>query len=912
MPAFSTRIFGDYELLEEIARGGMGIVFRARQISLNRIVALKMILTGQLAGKEEVRRFQTEEEAAARLDHPNIVPIYEVGEQDGQHYFSMKFIEGGSLSKALADRKSDSGFHPFVRILLAVALAVHHAHQRGIMHRDLKPGNILLDADGVPHVTDFGLAKKVQGDSSQTQTGAVVGTPGYMAPEQAAAKKDLTIAADVYSLGAILYEILTGKPPFQAATPLDTLLQVIEQEPISPRVHNSRVDRDLETICLKCLEKDPHKRYSSAEALALELERWLKGEPILARPVGRVARVWRWCRRNRAVATLLTLVFFALTAGLIVSISLTVWALGEKERADGEKLRADQEARRSLKAAQRADENAGETKLLLEQMKTTLHISNIRLAQQYWHAGKMPLVRSYLDKCPEQFREWEWRYLDRLPKADWTHRTPAQILEFSRDGTIMMTAGGDVGTHLGVHVWLLTPSEKPAAPFHQPYGSHIHQASLQLPKQANTACLHPDGRLVVVGTETGHVLFYHTFTLKRIDLLPGGILRGPIRSLACSPDGKLLAVLSLSRRNPKNDTGLLQVYALSEEKLLLTTRIHRPEEIKFSPDGTRLICRAQNHPDTFFALVAGEMLYSWDTQTWQPQQPLVGGRFAFHPDGKRVAVSCHNQFRSWTHVVELATGKPVLHLPFGSRCADVSFSPDSKYLTLAPEEGSNQVIVYDADNGRILRSYKGHEGRMRLVRYTPDGSHLLLSDGRFLSSYLNFWNAHRSQEVYSLPGKVPFPCAYAQFSPEGSKLLWIPEQSLGGTTWAVLEPATGRIIVERKGERIPPEAFAFTPDGMALISGGPDGVLRLWNLDTGREVMSLVGHDQPIETVVMRTDYKILATSARKSGQTANTSGRQVFLIKLWDLQSGKEICNKKRSLPSGCNSPLARMANAY
>jgi serine/threonine protein kinase len=276
------REFGDYDLLAEIARGGMGVVYRARQKGLNRIVALKMILAGRLAGEDDLQRFLTEAEAAARLQHPNIVQVHEVGQVDGQYFFSMEFIEGPSLTQRLSHGPLPSKVA--ARYVRAIARAVHYAHLQGILHRDLKPSNILLDANDEPHVTDFGLAKKLGGDSRRTRSGAVMGTPSYMAPEQAAGKvRELGPACDVYGLGAVLYELLTGRPPFQSDTPLDTLMHVLDREPVPPRLLNPKVDRDLETICLKCLEKDPRHRYGSAEALADDLERYINGESIGAR-----------------------------------------------------------------------------------------------------------------------------------------------------------------------------------------------------------------------------------------------------------------------------------------------------------------------------------------------------------------------------------------------------------------------------------------------------------------------------------------------------------------------------------------------------------------------------------------------------------------------------------------------------
>jgi serine/threonine-protein kinase len=335
---------GDFEVLRELARGGMGVVYKARQSALNRIVALKMILAGQFASPQDVQRFHREAEAVANLDHPGIVPVYEVGEHEGQHYYSMKLIEGGSLAGGplpLPPRRA-------AELLGAVARAIHHAHQRGILHRDLKPGNILLDAGGQPHVTDFGLAKRVDGDGSQTRTGGIVGTASYMPPEQARSEKTLTTAADIYSLGAVLYELLAGRPPFRAATPLDTILLVLERQPEPPRKLRPELDRDLETICLKCLEKEPAKRYGSAQAVAEDLERWLNDEPILARPVRGVERLWRWCRRNRSVAALLAGLLVALVAGTAISLAFGWRERQARQRAETAEDGMEQALARSL------------------------------------------------------------------------------------------------------------------------------------------------------------------------------------------------------------------------------------------------------------------------------------------------------------------------------------------------------------------------------------------------------------------------------------------------------------------------------------------------------------------------------------------------------------------------------------
>ena len=310
---------GDYELLEEIGRGGQGVVFRARQKSLNRTVALKVIGLGQWATQAHLKRFRLEAEAAASLDHPCIVPIYEVGERDGQCYFSMKFVEGGQLDEVV--KHTPLSIRQAVELIAKVSRTVHYAHEHGILHRDIKPGNILLDINGEPQLTDFGLARLVESESTVTRTLEVLGTPSYMAPEQAAGNSaKLTSATDVYGLGAVLYQLLTGHPPFAGGTTYETIKLLLETEPRPPRLWNPKIDRDLSTICLKCLEKDPQRRYSSALVLAEDLERWLKHEPISARRTGVVGRGKKWLQRNPTLAAVVTL-----SLALIAAVGVIVW-----------------------------------------------------------------------------------------------------------------------------------------------------------------------------------------------------------------------------------------------------------------------------------------------------------------------------------------------------------------------------------------------------------------------------------------------------------------------------------------------------------------------------------------------------------------------------------------------------------
>jgi serine/threonine-protein kinase len=357
VPVVNAPTVAGYEILSQLGRGGMGVVYKARQTALKRLVALKMVLSGEHAGAHELARFKAEGEAVARLQHPNIVQIYDVGQQQGRPYFSLEYVEGGSL----AGKLSGTPQPPRVAagLIETLARAMQYAHERGIVHRDLKPANILLKADGTPKITDFGLAKQMKGESDLTKTGAIVGTPSYLAPEQAAGKgQQVGPAADVYALGAIMYEMLTGGPPFRGETPLDTVLQVLAQEPVPPTRLQPKVPRDLETICLKCLQKDPRKRYVSAALLADDLQHFQKGEPIKARPIGPAARFVRWCLRNPLVAALTASLFMILLLGL--TLVTWQWLRAEMNLAEAKRLRtvAEENLNEAKRQKARAEENS--------------------------------------------------------------------------------------------------------------------------------------------------------------------------------------------------------------------------------------------------------------------------------------------------------------------------------------------------------------------------------------------------------------------------------------------------------------------------------------------------------------------------------------------------------------------------
>jgi WD40 repeat protein len=845
-PGTKSRCIGDYELLEEVGRGGMGVVYKARQISLNRPVALKMIVAGQLASPSEVQRFRREAETTARLGHPHIVPIYEVGEHGGQQYFSMKLVEGGSLADHLARFRKDP--RAAARLVATVARAVHYAHQRGILHRDLKPGNILLDAEGEPHITDFGLAKRVDGGDRLTQSAAIVGTPSYMAPEQAAGQRLLTTAADVYGLGAVLYELLTGRPPFRADTPLHTLAQVMEREPERPRVHNPLADRDLETICLKCLDKVPSKRYASGEALAEDLERWLAGDPIRARPVNSRERFWRWCRRNPVVAGLSTAVALSLLVGTAVAWHFALLANDRALDAEGHAWSAGEEKKRAKE----------------QYVLARHHLYAAQLARVALLASQDPRQALHLledaNACPLELREFTWRYYHlTCSRERFTLRQEGHIVNavvFSPNGKTLVSCSHGPGHRYGtLKLWDLETGHELCA---LKDVTHFQFA----PQGLTLAAADPSGALRLWDTATGRerAVLNHP---------------GPVRHFAFSPDGRMLVASS------EGSTTVKRWDALAGGELRdLEGHSFPGEYMAFSPDGRTLV--TDDNKDVRL----------WDSATGKLRATLKEARrpVAFAPDGKTLAMAGlkGDSILLWRDVNADEPGKCLRVQGPGCWLGEqdlVTFSPDGRVV--AAGNGAGEVGLWDAITGkqRFAAEFKSSVVSLAFAR-----------DGHTLAAGAVGQVMLVDATTGAIRARLPQASGILAFAPDSRRLAW------GGLDAAVRlsDPLTGEVRTVLTGGRSYTASLAFAPDGN-LLAAGDDEKTIVWDLAAGRARIPLTGYLHSIDSVVFATNGKMLAV-----GSTDPWTERGQGEVKLFNSSTGKEERTLKLQLGSWVRIALA------
>jgi len=923
------RRFGDYLLHGEIARGGMGVVYRAEHVDLRRPVALKMIIAGTLADADDLRRFRAEAEAAASLDHPNIVPVYDVGEHGGHAFFTMRLIEGGSLDDHLAEGMADP--RRAARLLAAVARAVHFAHQRGILHRDLKPGNILLDERGEPHVSDFGLARKVDAGAGHTQSGTVVGTPAYMSPEQASgATRRLTTATDVYALGAILYCQLTGRPPFDGEDFVALLVQVREEEPPAPSAVRPEADRDLGTISLKAMAKDPDGRYPSAEALALDLERWLSGEPILARPVGPAERAWKWVRRRPGIAALA--VVAALSAALGATGMVWQWRKAERERdrAMRAQLLAESNEEKALKARAEADRRR-------EELRRALYASDMQFARVAWERGELGrldllLARQRPGAEESDLRGFEWHWLSRLAagelwKAD--GYDPGGIA-FSADGaTVAMTGRGGVLRLLDA----ATGAERRSVPL-PPLGAGRHIASIvfadggaaidavmwKTPETNGMPDIDPlamlSGAAPSLETLAGRIESMRVpldgsaaSALAPIALadLPCAIhssllhasttpvsFPGCLVQAACvarSPDGALLALGgSAWRFDPDglgrgdrtavldlvvNLRGVVVVWPTGGgvPRLIVDDRAGMVTAVVFSPDGTRLAAAdPMGGRLQVFEMPAGTLLHTLECPA-PPQQA------AWSPDGSRLAaVHLDGRCVVW----DAATGARTAELTgHRARADSLAWAPDGARIATGGDD--LDLRLWDPLHPPGAEVVDAGEGGILALTFAAAGERLVSVDA---AGQLVVRSASGGREIRRTPVATGKPQLLfgAALSADGARLAWW--DGFAGTV-SIWDPAAGTRLRLWTGYRATSVVAALSADGRALAlsqsprQGQPGGV-RVWDTETGDPVSSLAELEGLVSGMVFSPDgRRLLAIYYRP---------QEPFRAQMWDVRSGQRI----------------------
>jgi WD40 repeat protein/Tfp pilus assembly protein PilF len=817
----------------------MGVIYRARQISLHRPVALKMILSSHLATRAAVHRFQTEAEAAARLEYPNIVPIYEIGEHRGQHYYAMKLLSGGNLATRLGEFVLGKGRNlagstarerqeVIASLLIRVARAVHHAHQHGILHRDLKPTNILLDEDNEPYVADFGLAKVANDQSGITLTQAALGTPSYMAPEQAAGHtKQATTPSDIYSLGAILYELITGRPPFLGETPLETMRQSLEEDPIRPRVLAPAVDRDLETICLRCLEKRPEKRYATALDLARDLERWKDGESIEARPVTTLEAWVRWCKRRPVVTSLAGALALTLVGGFVGVIGQ--WRRAERHAA-AERVQHAQSlqtlAEMRIDRAQqllRGNDSAGALALLARVLREDPNngLAGSRLVHALtqrsfplpvFGALRHESALTWADYSPDggrivtastdsKARLWDAK-TGKLISTLEKHNGQVLTVGFSRDGKFAVSTSMD-GT---AWVWESATGK--------PIVRLSHEANVMF------ADFSPDAQRVVTASAD------ETAQVWRI---PSGERATPplrhknwVYSARFSRDGNLIVSASGDKTAKiwNAQTGERQGSVLQH-----TATVWYAE---FSPNSERVVTASADGTAQLWNAASGD---PWLDPMRHSDEVLWA---EFNPDGQRVVTaSFDGSARIWDTLTGRALSSPLKHR---QRVFKAEFSPDGLRVITASED--KEARLWDAETGKPLSEPLRHDGAVSFARFSPDGQRVLTASEDATACV---WDVRLSQ---GLPMIIRQPAGVQaiDLSPDGKKILTVG-LDLAVRVW---DAQTGEMLAGPLQHESKINSACFDPGGKRLLTASNDRKARVWDLDSKGGTAMLLGHPQPV------------------------------------------------------------------
>jgi WD40 repeat protein/serine/threonine protein kinase len=769
--------FGDYELLEELKRGGMGVVYRARQISLNREVAVKLILAGPFASEDFVQRFRLEAETISQFRHPNIVQIYEAGEHEGQPYFAMEFVPG----RTLADLAGRHALPPreAARLMLTVARAVHYVHERGVLHRDLKPTNILLDELGQPRVTDFGVAKRLDQLEGLTLTGQILGTPAFMPPEQISAQHgEVTTRSDVYSLGAVLYFLLSGRPPFLEPSVTGMLKAVSEKDPPPVRQINPNLPPDLETICLQCLAKEPARRYDSAEALARDLERWLAGKPILARPVGLLERQWMWMKRNPVVSVLCVI----LALSVIVGGAGVVWEWRLSER---NLIRAEVVGRELLATtvriqSQKAEEMFGQ------------HKPHEALALLAADARLDPANRVPVSRLRSALSSRSYAQPLTLPFDD---SSALYIAQMSSDGNRIITTDMEKRMRL----WNVTTG--------QPIGPPI-----ELPDKLNLTAFSADGKTLMTLVANDAACLWDAQTGEQQSRFP---CRGATEAAALSPNGLMVVVgmtngqiVTFDRRQPGHE----------QRRAAHAGRVNW---VEFSADGRFLATGSDDHSAKVWDARKGFELVTSVQQSNEVQCANLS------PDGARlVTLSDPNSARLW----ELPSGRPIATLSNADLGVPAVFSPDNARIVLAGSPSA--VLLFDAATGRQLLHYDGHAKQILNLGFSPDGQRVASCS---TDDTVQIWDVHTGTAL-SEPIRHEEWATIGQFDPSGQRLM---TDSLAGRVhlWDISPRTALASLVRTTGEAV--KSAQLSHDTTELFTISHNGAVRVWNARTASLIRTI-------------------------------------------------------------------------